>query len=213
MNKNDWSDRFSLIAPWFADIIQVIKRDCKSEHLRLDPYFVRKHFGGKPVQYINLEDMRDVYLQQILAGNDTLAEFVSNRWVFRHMDVYRFFEKELTKICPKFEQLHNMSEEQAATLINEASQEFGVEKVFCFVVLNEVTLPDQIFERLQQEALDKLAVRQKDEETKAEMGALQKLQQELDRTKERYEKKIQEMTKRHQKEIELLRKQLETSHV
>ena len=81
-DRQTWAGRFSLLSPWFSDIMAVVKRDCKSEHLRLDPLFVRQHFGGTPVQKISLEEMRVVYLQQILAGHERLAEFVANRWLF-----------------------------------------------------------------------------------------------------------------------------------
>jgi len=206
--KASWSERFSLLSPWFADIMTVVKRDCKSEHLRLDPQFVRQHFGGVPVHKIRLEDMRAVYLQQLLAGQERLADFVANRWLFRNMDVYRFFETVLGKIAPEFEKIDELSEDQAKELLNGAKEQFGVEKVFCFVVLNEVALPKKSFDDLQRQALESLAERQQQEQELEEQGAVSRIQQELERTKERYEKKIKDLIKKHQAELVKLQKQI-----
>jgi len=207
MQKESCSERFSLLSPWFAEIISVVKRDCKNEHLRLDSTFVRQHFGGVPIAKISLEDMRAVYLQQVLAGQERIAEFISNRWLFRNMEVYRFFEEELGKISPEFEKII-LTEEQARKILAVAIERFGAEKIFCFVLLNEVALPKAPLDDLQREALECLAKRQQKEEASEEESVLQRMQQELDRTKARYEKKIQEMTKKHQIEIKKFQKQI-----
>jgi len=205
-----WSERFSLLSPWFTDIISVVKRDCKSEHLRLDPGFTRQHFGGVPIAKIRVEDMRAVYLQQILAGQERIADFISNRWLFRNMEVYRFFEAALGKISPEFEKIEELTEEQAKAVLDGAIDQFGPEKVFCFVILNEVALPKKAFEEIQRLALECLAKRQQAQETAEEESAVARVQQELERTKERYEKKIQELTKKHEREVQKLQKQILT---
>lgn len=203
--QNTWKDRFSLLSPWFADIMTVVKKDCKQEHLRLDPQFVRQHFQGKPIPKISTEDMRAVYLQQILAGQDKLAEFISNRWIFRNMDVYRYFESELQKISPNFEQIQELTIEQASQLLDNACAQFGSEKVFCFVIINEVVVPSQCFDELQRNALEKLSYRQKNEDLKQEDDIHKKHAQEVLRIKQRYEKKIAELSKKHQYELNQLR--------
>jgi len=200
-----WSDRYSLLSPWFMDIMTVVKKDCKQEHLRLDPQFVRQHFNGQPVHKIRVEDMRAVYLQQVLAGNERLAEFISNRWVFRNMELYRFFETELQEISPDFEEIKELSDEQATGLIELALKQFGVEKVFCFVLFNEVALPDKIFNQLQRDALEVLANRQQVEESSKEEDVNKKHLQELERVKSKYEKKLVEMAKKYQSELNQLR--------
>jgi hypothetical protein len=205
--RQTWADRFSILSPWFADILNVVKRDCKSEHLRLDPIFVRQHFGGMPVQRITLEDMRAVYLQQILSGHEKLAEFVANRWLFKHMDLYRFFEESLQKISPDFDKIQELSSEQADELIHQACEKFGTEKVFCFVAINDVVVPKPSFDRLQRQALDCLAQRQS-EVVPEEEGIELRWRKEMNLLKERHEKKIAELTKKHQQEIQRLQKEL-----
>lgn len=207
-DRQTWAGRFSLLSPWFSDIMAVVKRDCKSEHLRLDPLFVRQHFGGTPVQRISLEEMRAVYLQQILAGHERLAEFVANRWLFRNMDIYRFFEDSLQKISPDFEKISELTQEQADALVKEAGEKFGIEKVFCFVAINDVALPKEPFERLQREALECLSKRQEEHPNDEDAETEDRWRAEMDRLKERHEKKIAEMTKKHQQEVQRLQKQI-----
>jgi hypothetical protein len=187
----------------------VVKRDCKSEHLRLDPLFVRQHFGGTPVQKISLEEMRVVYLQQILAGHERLAEFVANRWLFRNMDMYRFFEEYLQTISKDFDKIGELTQEQAEDLLQKASEKFDWEKIFCFVAINDVALPKEPFERLQRQALECLSKRQKETPASGDTETEGRWRAEMDRMKERHEKKIVEMTKKHHQEVNRLQKEID----
>jgi hypothetical protein len=200
IDRKTWAGRYSLLTPWFFDIINAVKRDCKNEHLRLNPGFVREHFSGMPLHRITLDEMRAVYLRLILGGNDQLAEFISNRWLFRNMELYNFFEKALSEVLPDFEKISELTQEQAEKLIREASEKFSCEDVFCFVVLNDVVIPQDVFNRLQRQAVEALAKRQKEAENQGGSPE-EKWRQEVERLKERQEKKIQEMTKRHQQEV------------
>ena len=204
-----WAQKYSLISPWFPKILNQIKRDCKSEHLSIDPHFVRTHFAGKPIVRISLYEMRAVYLQQIFAGYDRLAEFIANRWLFRNMDLYRFFETELEKKIPSFEKIGEIPFEIAEPLIHEGINRFGVEDIFCFAVLNDLALPQSIFEKLQKEALQLVA----DSESQnmsldPEKKQLEQLKSEMEKIKERHEKKVEELLKRHKQEVERLTKEL-----
>ncbi len=200
----NWVGKYSLLSPWFEQILQLIKRDCKTEHLSIDPHFVRAHFAGKPVSRISLDEMRSVYLQQILSGHERLAEFIANRWLFRNIDMYRFFETELEKKVPQFDQIKELPQEVAESLIKEAKDRYGIESVFCFSVLNELALPRQVFEQLQKEALE--AVSQYEKEGKAKLDSDEKqielLKEEMKRLKEKQEKKIDELQRRHKQEVD-----------
>lgn len=203
VDRKTWAGRFSLLTPWFFDIMNAVKRDCKNEHLRLNPAFVREHFSGMPVHRITIDEMRAVYLRLILAGNDQLAEFISNRWLFRNMELYNFFEQALSEVSPEFEKISELTEEQAEKLIRESTEKFGCESVFCFVALNDVVIPQDVFNRLQRESVESLAKRQKAAEDQGGSPE-ERLRQEVERLKDRQEKKIQEMTKRHQQELQRL---------
>ncbi len=208
VEQRTWAGRFSLLSPWFSDIIAAVKRDCKSEHLKLDPLFVKQHFSGVSIQRITLEEMRTVYLQQILSGHQRLAEFIANRWLFRNMDIYRFFEESLKKISPEFEKIKELTPEQANELISQACEKFDSEKVFCFVSINDVVLPKESFEQLQRKALECLSKRQKEAPSNDEEEVEGRWRKEMDLLKERHEKKTVEMTKKHQQEVQRLQKEI-----
>lgn len=203
IDRKTWVGRFSLLTPWFFDIMNAVRRDCKNEHLRLNPSFVREHFSGMPLHRITVDEMRAVYLRLILGGNEHLAEFVSNRWLFRNMELYTLFEKTLSEVSPDFEKISELSVQQAERLIQEASSKFGSENVFCFVVLNDVVVPQDVFDRLQRQAVEDLAKRQREAESQ-EVPVEEKYRLEIERLKDRQEKRIQEMTKRHQQELQRL---------
>ena len=208
-DRKTWVGRFSLVSPWFPNIIACIKRDCKHEHLRIDPLFVRQNFGGSPLHRITMEEIRSVYLQHILSGNERLAEFVANRWLFRNMEMYRFFESFLQQVLPNFEQISELPVEVAENLLKDSIEKFGVEKVFCFVAINEVVLPRELFESLQRQALEQLATRQADE-SEQEDSSDSLLRLEMDRLKIRHEKKVAEMVKKHQIEVSRLTQEITT---
>ena len=187
--------------------MNAVRRDCKNEHLRLNPAFVREHFAGMPLHRITVDEMRAVYLRLILAGNDHLAEFVANRWLFRNMELYSFFEKALSQVSPEFEKIAELTIDQAKAIIEEASEKFGCESVFCFVVINEVVIPQEVFDKLQRKAVESLGKRQKEADAQ-ELSVEDKYRQEIERLKERQEKKIQEMTKRQQQEVQRLHNEI-----
>jgi hypothetical protein len=125
------------------------------------------------------------------------------------MDVYRFFEESLQKISPDFDKIKELTQEQADSLITQAADKFGYEKVFCFVAINDVAVPKEPFERLQRQALEALSKRQKEIPADDGADAEGRWRSEMDRMKERHEKKIAEMTKKHQQEVQRFQKEIE----
>ncbi len=205
-----WTYKYSLISPWFEQILSQIKRDCKAEHLSIDPHFVRTYFAGKPVARISLDEMRAVYLQQILAGHDRLAEFIANRWIFRNMEMYKFFEKNFEEKVPNFESIEEFPAEVIEPILEEAIQQFGVEPVFCFSVLNDMMLSKDTFEKIQKQALQAAALAaSSDQKIDPEQKQIEMLKADIAAIKDRYEKKIEELQKRHKKEAEILKQELQ----
>lgn len=204
-----WANKFSIISPWFERLLSQIKKDCKSEHLSVDPHFVRVHFAGKPVPKISLEDMRIVYLHQIFSGHDRLAEFIANRWLFRNMDLYRFFESRLESQVPDFETVKALPKDIIEPILADAILQFGSEMVFCFVVLNDVALPKELFDGLQKTALEELS---KDSANHGfanrEDKEIQTLRAEIVTLKERHEKKCTEMQRKQKQQVDRLEKEI-----
>ncbi len=203
-----YADKFSALAPWFDRIISSIRRECKQEHLKADPGYVRKFFNGKPLNQISVDEMKAVYADQIVKGHEQLGEFVANRWIFKHLDLYRFFERKLNEINPNFDQISELSEEQAEKLINEASKEFGLQDVFIFVTLNSVALPETYWTKISDEALDRLAQEKLQEEKNQENQARESVQQAIQRISTRFEDKLDEQKRRYEHEIRKLQEEV-----
>jgi hypothetical protein len=70
-------------------------------------------------------------------------------------------------------------------------------------VINDVVVSQEIFERLQRQAVESLANRQKESEG-GPQSIEERWRKEIERMKDRQEKKIQEMTKKHQQEVHKL---------
>jgi hypothetical protein len=184
------------------DIMSSVKKDCKNEHLRLDQQFVCQHFGGMPVHRIGLDEMRAVYMQQILSGRNELAEFVANRWLFRNMEIYKLFAEALEKIAPEFDKVNELPQQQADEIVKHAVEKFGSERVFVFVILNDVAVPESTLVHLQRKALESLAQRPQEGDDESSIRG------EMERLKERHEKKLQEISKKHAQEIQRFQKEI-----
>ena len=83
---------FSSVGPWMNQILDTIKKDIKTDHLAVDKTFYLAHFGRRPINKLSIDEIFTVYEKELLAGNQTLGEWVVNRWVFKHGDAYRHFE-------------------------------------------------------------------------------------------------------------------------
>ena len=206
--RKTWKGRFSLVSPWFADIVSSIKQQLKSEHLSLDPVFVRTHFSGLPLHRISQEELRAVYLREILSGQNQLAEFVANRWLFKNLPLYTFFEGQLEKIGGNIETIEAIADEQAILMIQSALEKsFSIDDVFCFVTLNDVRFSDEVFVDLHKKALELLSERNKPA-LKKENCREEKLEDELKKTKEKCEKRVAELTRKHELELTKLHKEI-----
>ena len=207
IERKTWKDKFSLISPWFSDVISEIKQQLKSEHLSLDPSFVRKHFHGLPLHRISQEEMRAVYLREIFSGNDQISEFVMNRWLFKNLPLYKFFESRLEQLFTSIESIRTIEDEQARAIIQEARKDFPLGKIFCFVTLNEVLFSEVLYREMQKEALEELSQVMAEQE-KREVSEKKTFDDELKKMKEKYESKIEELKKKHAQEVKSLHKDL-----
>ena len=77
------------------------------------------------------------------------------------------------------------------------------------MAINDVALPKEPFEQLQRQALECLSKRQKETPASEDVETEDRWRTEMDRIKERHEKKIAEMTKKHQQEVNRLQKEID----
>lgn len=207
-DRKSWKGKFSLVSPWFSDIVSTIKQQLKTEHLSLDPTFVRIHFHGMPLHRISLDDIRAVYLREILSGQNQLAEFVANRWLFKNLTLYKFFEGMLEKVGGNIETIEEVADEKAREMLSSALKLFSIDDVFCFITLNEVCFSDDVFAETHKKALESLASRTKGEEKKEEQSEIEKLRFEVKKAKEKNEKRVEELNRKHELELTKLHKEI-----
>ena len=199
-----FAEKFSTLAPWFDKIIYSIRKECKQEHLKIDPIFVRKNFQGKPLAQITSDEIRAVYADQIMQGHETLGEFVTNRWIFKNLDLYRYFERKLLAIRPDFDAITELTDAQAQDIIEDGLKHFSLDDLFIFITLNSVALPKDKLQNLGDRALDHLSKSKKEEEMAQENSAKEGLQQIIARLTVRFEDKMDEQKKRYEFEIKKL---------
>lgn len=145
--------KFALLTPFHKHIFSAVKKNCRNEHLRIDKKFFKRWFPGKSYSQISINDILQVYPRVIQEGEERLAEFIANRWVLKHMNIYSFFENELKKINPQFDTITTIPDPYAIALKNAAQTQFGVVNTYIFCLFNDVAFSPSTLELLFQEAM------------------------------------------------------------
>ncbi len=207
-----YQEKFILIKPWFREIIEVVKRDLKNEHLKKDREFCKRYFFGRGVSHIRVEEMVPAYEKDIAEGNVGLAEFISTRWLFKNTDVYGYFEEKLSTIDADFEALESLADEQAIPLMDSAVKQFGATRTYIFALLNGVVFSDALFEKLKEMAEKETVVMEEKNRIKTEAESMEVLKQrharEVSALTGRFEKKMRGMEKKYLRDTEGLKKQI-----
>ena len=208
MEKNP----FLHVRPWMNAILQIIRKDIKTDHLPADRAFYKTHFGSRPLNKLATEEIFMVYEKELLSGNEGLVEWVINRWVFRHGDLYRIFAAELSKINPNFHEITEISDAQAEEVVNAAVNAFGAESTYLFSRLNGVVFSDAIFNRLEKAALKDTEVKASQAAKQSEKESLEQIierqQRELSRMQEKYEDKLTGVMRKYSTDVEALKNQV-----
>lgn len=214
LKNSTYKEKFALLSPWMPSILDPIKKEIKNEHLRKDLAFFNQNFAGKQLNKITLEEMAHAYAQAVCHGEngEELGEFLSNRWLLKHSDIYHHFEQEFNQIQNNFDELESLDKEVSLQMMEKAVKEFGAPKTFLFCVLNSVVFPDEVFkilgEKAQRETSEKEAALKTDQEQRSleEMEQNHKLQ--LARLTDKYEKKLLGLQKKYVQDVNTLKKQL-----
>ncbi|HEV8052528.1 MAG TPA: hypothetical protein VGP47_08535, partial [Parachlamydiaceae bacterium] len=122
LKESTYKEKFNTLQPWMPLIIDTIRKDLKNEHLKKDPGFSRQYFPGKNPAKLTSEELFEAYNQALSSGENTeeLAEFIANRWLLKHTDLYYYFEQELGKINPDFSELKDIEKSVATKIMDGA---------------------------------------------------------------------------------------------
>lgn len=209
-----YKEKFAMIRSWMPLILDEIKKDLRNDHLRQDPGFAREYFAGKNLSKLNSMELAEGYSNAIENSekSEQLAEYIANRWLLKHTDLYYYFEQELAKINPDFNEIHSIDNHTAAKILDGAVEQFGCIHTYLFSVLNSVVFAKEVYEKLAHEAKH-YALKQEEEATaKQELESVEKMQrnhsQEIARLTDKYEKKLAGLQKKYTQDMETLKKQV-----
>lgn len=205
-------NQFEIIRPWIPVVLAEIKKDIKVDHLPKSPIFVKTHFGNRPLNRVTIEELFTAYQKDLLAGDADLAEWVINRWVFKHGDIYTHFAERLQQISENFSELESLTEAQSEKILDGAVEQFGTLSVYLFAVLNGVVFSDAVFARLraaaEKEEIAKHEEEQRTQAWKSLEAAQEQYQRNLTRLQEKYDAKIAGVMKKYATDTEALKKQI-----
>ncbi|MEN9654631.1 MAG: hypothetical protein RL235_743 [Chlamydiota bacterium] len=204
---------FTQVQPWVASILSDIKKELRTEHLLKSPVFYRAHFGNRPHNRIPYEEIEAVYVRALAEGSDAdLADWVINRWVFQHGDIYEAFAEKLQQVNPDFTQIKELTLDESERVLDGMAERFGALNVYLFAWLNKVAFPESVFHRLQNlaESTTRLA-KEEAEESKAlvEKEALvKKHARDLEKLRLKCEDKIAGVMRKYDQDVAGLKNQI-----
>lgn len=211
-----YKEKFAILKEWMPKILDPVKKDLRNDHLKNDWEFFKRYFGSKNMNKLTIDDFVSAYstaMEEVDAGHaEQIAEFIANRWLMRHTELYDFFEIRLNQITANFQQLEMLSEEDSHKILEPALKQFGPFNVYVFAVLNSVVFPQNIYDDLLKKAGQHLHTMEEQEEIQLNERSIDGLktayEQQLARMQDKYEKKLSGLQKKYAHDVEALKKQL-----
>jgi hypothetical protein len=204
--------KYHTLQPFLNEILDSIRKDIKTDYLPGSMSFYRTHFGTRPMSRLTGEEINDVLSKELLLGNEDLSEWVVNRWVFKHGELYRHFAERLGVINADFDAIQSLSTEESRTILAGSKQSFGARPVYFFAVLNGVVFPEEIFAELRREAEEEKSQQNTEAETAKEQLSLTKMlerhEREMARITDKYEQKLAGVLRKYTTDIAALKAQV-----
>jgi hypothetical protein len=214
LKETGYQEKFLMLAPWMMEIVDVVKKDLRNEHLKIDRNFCKRYFLGKNLNQIELSEMCDAYQKDIAEGNVGLGEFIATRWLLKNGDIYGYFESSLKSITTDFEKLDVLPTDVSTALCEKSVKDFGAVRTYLFSVFNSVVFPSTVYEKLRERALKENKTVSEQAEKEHEIASLESLQKrharEVASMQDRYEKKLNGMQKKYHSDVDALKKQIQT---
>ena len=210
--RTDMQNQFLIIQPWIPQVLTAIKREIRTDHLANSPVFSKTHFGNRPFNRLTAEEIFMAYEKDLLAGDEELSEWVVNRWVFKHGDLYTHFAERLEAINSEYDEIKSLTEEESKKILEGSSQKFGALATYLFSVLNRVVFPQTIFDQLRKSAEEEESTQQAEAEGAAAKLNFEQMkarfEKDMARMQEKYESKVAGVMKKYTTDVEALKKQI-----
>lgn len=193
--------KMELLTPYHREILESVKKDLKQEHISKDKSVHRQLFGNKPLHRIELEEMLAVY-SPLLLSSEELGEFVASRWVLKNIEIYEYFGQKLEQVEGNFEELTQLDETFARTLVEEAIGQFGARMTYFFCLLNSVVLPSSEFHILEERSK---STEHSGTAKTSEVSDKVWSKDQVRRLEERYRQKLAGMERKYSSEVAALK--------
>ena len=201
-------EKFQTVQPWLFQVLHTIKKEIKGEHLSKSPAFYKAHFGNRPLNRLTNEEICAVYAKELLQGEDEeMREWVINRWVFRHGDIYEHFAGRLGQIHPDFDAIKSLDDAQSERVLSGSIESFGALPVYLFTILNGVVISPSVLKRLRV-AAEKEMEKQEEKISESVEQRLERQKNDMLRLEKKYEDKLAGVVKKHATDVEALKKQV-----
>lgn len=204
--------KFEFLGPIFAKVLHDIRRDVKQEHLKKDRDFVQRYFGKAHLDKVSAEEIFRAYSTEIIQeGNEDLAGWVVSKWILKHAEMYEYFVSELSRVNPRFEEIQLLGMDVSKSMAAQAVDRFSLVDTYIFSVINSVAFPDEIFDHLKKQA-QSWHEEQLNKSSSLEQVSIEALvrrhNEEMLKLSDRYEKRLQAVSKKYMQDIDGLKKQL-----
>ena len=212
LKETGYQEKITILEQWLPEILEVVKKDLKNEHLKVDKDFCKRYFLGKNPQQVSIEEMLPAYVKDIEKGNTGLGEFIATRWLLKNTDIYGYFEERLKVFNVDFEAIEELSSQDSHHLIQAALEKFDAKRLYIFSVFNSVVFSADAYEMLKNLAITQTETKRKEFEEQELVKSIEQLQKrharELSATTDRFEKKLNGLQKKYLHDVEGLKKQV-----
>ena len=212
--ETSYKQKFEEAARWVPHMISSVKKELKNDHLKKDFQFFKNFFPGKNINKLSDQELIEGYQRAIkeAENGEAIAEFIANRWLLNHSEIYNFFEERLVAHNPNFTEIEELPLEFATQLSHASTQAFGPSKTYLFALLNEVVFPQQLYSTLKGHAESHHHKEEQEEQLNTNHNTLEALktayEQQIARLTDRYEKKVSGLQKKYNQDTDALKKQL-----
>lgn len=213
-----YKEKFAILKDWMPKILDSVKKDLRNDHLKNDWEFFKRYFGSKNINKLTTDDFVTAYsnaIDEVDADRaEQISEFIANRWLMRHTELYDFFEKQLSQITSNFQDLEILSEEDSRKILDPALKQYSPFNIYIFSILNSVVFPQNVYDDLRKKAQSHHQTMEEQEAIELKERSIDGLktayEQQLARLQDKYEKKLGGLQKKYIQDTEALKKQLST---
>jgi hypothetical protein len=212
LQEKPMTTKYHTLQPFLEEILGAIRKDIKSDYLPGSAAFYRAHFGSRPISRLTGEEINAVFIKELLAGNEEMAEWVVNRWVFKHGEIYTHFAERISRVNPDFNAIESLSVEESRKILEGAKESFGAKPIYFFSMLNGVVFPESIVAELRMDAEAEEAKKKVEVAAATEQLELAKIlerhEREIARITDKYEQKLAGVLKKYTADVEALKAQV-----